>query len=251
MKVRKLKFQFSMAVIIFLLCFGITWQIKGVQKNIAAQKQISNRTETLQLDLKNEMEKNEELVNRVMELRDEVEGYRNKLAQGDDSVKLMQNELARAEKMAGLSDLQGKGITVTLKDADISTQTLNGFVYDPDFGVVHDSYVLMFLNELRAAGAEALSLNDERILATSEIRCAGPTVSINNTKKAAPFVIKAIGDPETLENALKMPNGAVDQMKIYGITVTIKKENELVIEKYNGVMNYKYASEVEKKETNR
>ena len=107
----------------------------------------------------------------------------------------------------------------------------------------------MFLNELRAAGAEALSLNDERILATSEIRCAGPTVSVNNTKKAAPFVIRAIGDPETLENALKMPNGAVDQMKVYGINITIKRENNLTIGKYTGVINYKYATEVEKEES--
>ena len=99
----------------------------------------------------------------------------------------------------------------------------------------------MFLNELRAAGAEALSINGERILATSEIRCAGPTISINNTKKAAPFEIKVIGDPDTLENALKMPGGAVDQSAFYGIDVSIKKSNKLMIEKYKGANTYKYA----------
>ena len=118
-------------------------------------------------------------------------------------------------------------------------------MYNDGYGIVHDTYLLTILNELRASGAEALSINDERILATSEIRCAGPTVSINNTKLAAPFEIKAIGNADTLENALRMPGGAIDEAGFYGIDVTIKKSNKLLIKKYTGAETFKFAQTVE------
>ncbi len=244
---KKLRFQLPVSIVVFVLVFGITWQIKGVKKNSAVDGQISTRIETLQNDYRKELEKNEALLQQIVELQGDISKYRDQVSQSGGATDILKTELNRAEMVAGLTDVEGSGITVTLKDGS-SNQATGTIVYDDNYGIVHDSYVLMFLNELRAAGAEALSINDERILATSEIRCAGPTISINNTKKAAPFEIKAIGDPDTLENALKMPGGAVDQMKFYGIDITIKRSNKLVVKKYTGSSTYKYAKPVVKKE---
>lgn len=244
---KKLRFQLPVSIVVFVLVFGITWQIKGVKKNSAVDGQISTRIETLQNDYRKELEKNEALLQQIVELQGDISKYRDQVSQSGGATDILKTELNRAEMVAGLTDVEGSGITVTLKDGT-QNQATGTIVYDDNYGIVHDSYVLMFLNELRAAGAEALSINDERILATSEIRCAGPTISINNTKKAAPFEIKAIGDPDTLENALKMPGGAVDQMKFYGIDITIKRSNKLVVKKYTGSSTYKYAKPVEKKE---
>lgn len=247
---RKFKFQIAMAGIIFLLTFGITWQIKGVQKNNAATAQISNRVETLQLDLKNEMAKNEDLMRQILSLKDDINKYRDKSAESDGISTVLRGELSKAETMAGLTDVEGSGIIVTLKDgaANLAGQEVSGFVMDAGYGIVHDAQILSLVNELRAAGAEALSLNDERILSTSEFRCAGPTVSINNTKKAAPFVIKAIGDPDNMENALRMPNGILDELKFSGVDVTVRKSGKLTINKYGGTPTYKYATEVKTEE---
>ncbi len=164
-------------------------------------------------------------------------------AQEEDATELIRADLAKAEMFAGLTDVEGAGIIVELRDSS-STQsgTVDGFVMDSSFGIVHDDQILMFLNELRASGAEALSLNDERIVAMSEIRCAGPTVSVNNTKKGTPFVIKAIGDPDTLESALRISGGAIDQVGLYGIEVTIKREDTVSIGKYTGATTFKYAA---------
>ncbi len=244
---KKLRFQLPVSIVVFVLVFGITWQIKGVKKNSAVDGQISTRIETLQNDYRKELEKNEALLQQIVELQGDISKYRDQVSQSGGATDILKTELNRAEMVAGLTDVEGSGITVTLKDGT-QNQATGTIVYDDNYGIVHDSYVLMFLNELRAAGAEALSINDERILATSEIRCAGPTISINNTKKAAPFEIKAIGDPDTLENALKMPGGAVDQMKFYGIDITIKRSNKLVVKKYTGSSTYKYAKPVVKKE---
>ncbi len=239
---RKQKFQLSMSFVILILTFAITWQVKGVRKTNAVDNQISKRVETLQQEYKTEIEKNESLMQQIIELQNDLVKYREQASESGGAASVLKEELRRAETAAGLTDVAGSGITVVLKDGSKATGGVGGIVYDESYGIVHDSYVLMFLNELRAAGAEALSINGERILATSEIRCAGPTISINNTKKAAPFEIKVIGDPDTLENALKMPGGAIEQSDFYGIEVTVKKSNKLLIEKYKGAnTTFKYA----------
>lgn len=240
---KKQKFQFSMSVMIFILVFAITWQIKGVKKTNAVESQISKRVETLQEEYRTELEKNEDLLQQIVQLQNDLAKYREQVSESGGATKILKEELNRAETIAGLTDVVGNGIIVTLKDG--GKQNNNNIIYDDGYGIVHDSYILMILNELRASGAEALSINNERILATSEIRCVGPTVSVNNTKFAAPFEIKAIGNSETLENALRMPGGAVEQAVFYGVDVTIKKSNKLVIKKYTGASNFKFAQTVE------
>jgi uncharacterized protein YlxW (UPF0749 family) len=240
---KKQKFQISMSIVILILVFLVTWQIKGVRKKNAVDSQISNRVEVLQQDYKSELEKNEKLLQQIIELQNDLTKYREQVTESGGAAKILKEELNRAETIAGLTDVTGSGIIVTIKDG--GGQDVGNLVYDNGYGIVHDTYLLTILNELRAAGAEALSLNDERILATSEIRCAGPTVSINNTKQAAPFEIKVIGNPDTLENALRMPGGAIDEAGFYGIDVTIKKSNKLLIKKYTGASTFKYAQPVE------
>ena len=90
------------------------------------------------------------------------------------------------------------------------------------------------VNELRAGGAEAIAINDQRLIGTSEIRCSGPTITVNGKVFGAPFVVKAIGDPKTLNSALTMRGGVVDSLKHWGIKVTIKEENEIAIPAFTG-----------------
>ncbi|MBQ9757798.1 MAG: DUF881 domain-containing protein [Clostridia bacterium] len=236
---KKQKFQIAMAVMVFVLVFAITWQIKGVRKTNAVESQISNRVETLQQDYKAELDKNEDLLQQVLELQNDLAKYREQITESGGAAKILKEELNRAETMAGLTDVTGSGIIVVIKDGN--GQKVDSALYSDGYGIVHDTLLLTTLNELRAAGAEALSINDERILATSEIRCAGPTVSVNNTKLAAPFEVKVIGNPDTLENALRMPGGAIDEAGFYGVDVTIKKSNKLMIKKYTGAGSFKYA----------
>ncbi len=239
---KKQKFQISMSIVVLILVFAVTWQIKGVRKTNAVQSQISNRIETLQQDYKSELEKNEKLLQQIIELQNDLTKYREEVTKSGGATKVLKEELSRAETIAGLTDVSGNGIIITIKDRN---QGMGNFSYDDGYGIVHDSYLLTILNELRASGAEALSINNERILATSEIRCVGPTVSVNNTKLAAPFEIKAIGNADTLENALRMPGGAMEQATFYGVEVGIKKSNKLLIKKYTGASTFKYAQVVE------
>jgi uncharacterized protein YlxW (UPF0749 family) len=97
-------------------------------------------------------------------------------SKSSDYSKLLAKQLERAEIMAGLTAVEGSGIIVTLRDS--TTQSTN--TTDPNLYVVHDTDILWIINELRDAGAEAIQLNGERIISTTEIRCAGSTVSVNN-----------------------------------------------------------------------
>ncbi|MEG2858232.1 MAG: DUF881 domain-containing protein, partial [Clostridia bacterium] len=155
---------------------------------------------------------------------------------------LLSEQLERAEILAGMTEVHGKGITITLADS-AKPNTTNA---DENSFVVHDDDLLRVINELRAAGAEALSLNGERILATSEVRCAGATVSINNTRYGAPFVVRAIGDPNTMEKALMMRSGIVDELMTFNIKVDIQKTDDMTIGAIKHTPTYQFAKPVKK-----
>ena len=141
----------------------------------------------------------------------------------------MLNDLMQERKEAllysGMTDVKGSGVIVTLNDAPARTGV------DPSELIIHDMDIIEILNDLRAAGAQALAINDERILAISKQFCAGPTILINQNRYPVPYIIKAIGDPEALYTALE-ESEAVIIMRIYNIQVDIRKEQEMVIPRY-------------------
>ena len=102
--------------------------------------------------------------------------------------------------MAGLTEVKGPGVTIEMNDA--KKEVPSG--QDPNLFIIHDDDVLAVVNELLASGAEAIAINGQRVVATTEIRCAGAVIMINGVRFAPPLKIQAIGDPETLHNALKI-----------------------------------------------
>ena len=121
-----------------------------------------------------------------------------------------------------------------------TAEPINNIRHAYDY-LIHDNDLLSVINELRSAGAEAISLNGERILATSEVRCTGAVVTVNGRRYAAPYVIFAIGDPDTLYSALTMRNGVVDILSQWGITVRVTASDQLLIPAYSGTVDYQYA----------
>ena len=138
---------------------------------------------------------------------------------------------------AGLLPVHGQGIIVTLNDSARSPEMGE----DPNALLVHDVDILNVVSELKASGAEAISVNEERIIAMSEIRCAGTTILVNTNKIAPPFIIKAIGDPQMLESGLTIKGGVAQKLKDYGLQVQIQKYNNVEIPAYTGVVKTKYS----------
>ncbi len=100
------------------------------------------------------------------------------------------------------------------------------------------------VNELNNAGAEAISINGQRILGTTAITCSGTVITINGVKLSSPFKINAIGNPESL-SGINRNGGCLDYMQDTGVIVNIEKANNVTVEKYSGIINSKYMKTVE------
>lgn len=145
---------------------------------------------------------------------------------------------------AALVPLEGEGVIVRMDDSTKPAKAGE----NPNLYVIHDDDLLRVVNELRAAGAEAIAINGQRLTGTSEIRCAGPTLSVNNVRSSAPFEIRAIGDKKSLENALRMRGGVAETLGVWGIQLDIKASNDVYIPPYRGSIWQSYARETAERE---
>ncbi|MBE7011980.1 MAG: DUF881 domain-containing protein [Ruminococcaceae bacterium] len=244
---RKWIFEFAISVLIFVLVFAFTWQFKGVKKNTEIRSREKIDKAEIQQSLYDAMEKNEKLKLEIESLKEENVVLRDETASENDYLSVINERLSQTELYAGLTDVKGKGLVITMKDVPLTGEMKESGLYN-NYGTVHDINILKIVNELKAAGAEAISVNGERIVAMTEVRCVGPTIMINQERVGAPYEIKAIGDPDTLESALRMNGGAIEEAtRIYGIAVTTKKEDEIFIDKYVGLTKTDYAETADEK----
>lgn len=237
--------QYAIAFICLLLGIMISMQFKTVKKQqvTVVQKQ---RNDELALELKRVLDEKSALETRLLEYEKRIFDFEEASAATSSTAKLIKEELENARVAAGLSDVEGAGVIVTLNDNAAGVGQAGST--DPNVFLIHDEDILAVINELNAAGAEAISLNDQRIVASTAIRCVGPVVSINDTRVAAPFIIHAIGDPDALEAALKLPGGVIDYLSPWGIQISIKKSNKITVPKYGQTLQFRHAMPISKKE---
>ena len=231
--------ELAVMAVCVVVGFLLAAQLRGVQLAGAADATNASRLETLQSLYNDVVEERDGLTEQVGQLQSELELYRQQAASGDEGSEALKTELEQMEITAGLTDVEGPGVSVILEDSSSTNVTGDEADY-----LIHDNDLLSVINELRSAGAEAISLNGERILATSEVRCTGAVVTVNGRRYAAPYVIFAIGDPDTLYSALTMRNGVVDILSQWGITVRVTASDQLLIPAYSGTVDYQYAKPV-------
>jgi uncharacterized protein YlxW (UPF0749 family) len=154
-------------------------------------------------------------------------------------------EVTRLKMSAGLVPLSGKGVRIVLSDSDKKLKDYE----DPVFYIVHYDQLELLVNELWAAGAEAISVNKNRIGSTTGFSCAGTTILIDTKRLAPPYVVEAIGDPENLKSALMMPGGFVEQQILsFNLKFSIQPEDELLIPAYKGSISFEHAKMAEEGE---
>lgn len=190
-----------------------------------------------QLDMqKIEIEKMEKL---ILEKEQNIAKYELALNENGSIKNLMKKELEDLKASVGMKDLSGPGVVVRLKDGSRDVE----FGKENDI-IVHDKDVLELVSDLKAAGAEAISINGERVITTSEIKCAGPTITINKSTYGQPFVIKATGNPLHLEAAVRAPGSYAYILKeVWGIDVQTQVSDNMSIPQYNGDVYFRYIEE--------
>jgi len=134
-------------------------------------------------------------------------------------------ELERIRLLAGFTEVRGPGIVLTLND-----KPDYAILKDSDASLVHDGDIRHALDLLRNAGVAALSVNDLRITNVSYIRCIGSTIRCNQYRMLPPFVIKALGDPAQLAEAIAGdPMFSMRQLPDIGLVVKVETVEEVVI----------------------
>ena len=236
---KKLKFQIPIAIVCLVLSFAITWQIIGEQRIRAIAPPPDALQVTTEL-LQAMQEHNNDLTMQVEHLRIENEAFRAELLQNIDNSAVIEARIEYAETLAGMTDVEGEGLIITLSDRTVFDE----FTPSGGWGLIHDEMILVLINELRTAGVEAISVNGHRILATSAIRCAGPTILINGVPEAAPFVVRAIGPARTMYNAIHMRQSAVDFIEILGASVDVRMSSNVEIGRFTGTFVPQYARPV-------
>lgn len=226
----------TLGVMCALLTSGIIIQINTIEKN-----SVSNMTRTSNNDLRDEVlewkEKYEKTYSKLQDAEVKLEDIRQQATKDNNVYLELEQELKSANALLGLTDLTGEGIIVTVADSDkvnINDENLSS-------KLVHNTDIIELLNELKNSGAEAISVNGQRIMSTTEINCVGSVITINGEKINSPFVISAIGNQDRL-NGITRPGSYIGLMEEDGILIKVEKSAEVKVPKYNKVLNAKHMS---------
>ena len=228
-----------LGIMCFALTLGICIQVKTVQGTNSTISQ-NYEENNLRAEVLKYKERYENRYKELEKAEAELEKARQSSTENNEDLEQKEQEIQQGNKMIGLTEVTGPGVIVTLSDG----KSDSSLVLNASDLIVHDADVLSVINELKNAGAEAISINDQRLVPTSSIVCGGNIIEINGEKVGAPFEIKAIGLPEQLA-ALDRPNGYLDILRGWSIEVKFEKSNNITIPKYTGTYTYEYAKPVE------
>ena len=213
------------------------------QQSIRSTSLPSNRFSGLAAAYRDQQEQLKMANQEISKLRGRTTQYENEMASASEKAKLLNEALQEAKFLAGLTEVKGPGIEVVLQDSK-KRPPANSPI-DIENYIIHDSDLQRVVNELHAAGAEAVAINGQRFIANTAIRCVGPTVQVNGIALSSPYVISAIGNPDTLASALELPQGVLtDIQAIDPNMVKVVKKNNIHIPAYTGSLVFRYEKQV-------
>lgn len=238
-KKEKLVMSVTIGIACFTLMLVMFMQFKVVrQTDITAIEDM--RESDLRIELSEWNQKYDELNAQYEDVMARISEYQTEKESDEKTAQLLETELERLNEALGMTNVEGEGITIVLEDKG-GTQLSDGETVKP----IDIEDLLIIVNDLFAAGAEAISINDQRIVAMSDIFNIGSGdnsfIRVNGERITSPYIIKAIGNQNYLESAVIGKGGRVDVLKGLGHEATIDKSNKKIeIEKYNGTIGTKY-----------
>jgi uncharacterized protein YlxW (UPF0749 family) len=216
--------QLIVTVLLFGLGFGLAIQVASNSDSDSALR--GARQEDLVRIL-------DELGDRTQRLQDEKQGLekqRDELENSSDQAEEARKQTVEKERqlgiLAGTVAAQGPGITMTIEDTK---------------GTVEADMLLDAIQELRAAGAEAIQVNGVRVVAGTYLSDSGKSVSVDGNKITAPFRFKVIGNPQDLEPALNIPGGVVQTLEKEQATVAVERSDKIVVDALRAAKRPDYA----------
>ncbi|HBC95228.1 MAG TPA: division initiation protein [Clostridium sp.] len=162
---------------------------------------------------------------------DKLKKYEDNEQNKTQVVSEINQELNKNNIELGKVAVEGQGIKIFLNDAAME-DGLDAFQYQ--MRLVHNTDVIQVINDLKNAGAEAISINGHRMVDVSEVYCSGPFLRVNGVKIASPFSIYAIGNKDVLYNYMMSNENYLKILMTRKIVVKVTKEKSITIPAYNG-----------------
>lgn len=234
---------FTVCIGFFLAC---QVQISNGQKLYVSPKVLDDYA----IAIESEKQSLEQIEQRIHEAGYKLKEYEAYEAEEDDDNSKMQAEtkekLDYYKLVSQSTPVNGQGISIHIDDG--TRELYEG--ESPNNILVHDGDLLVIINDLIEAGAEAISVNGHRITNNSSISCSGYTVRINGQFEARPFRIDAIGDANRMASNLLGTGGTGTILKDYGLQFKVTIKDELSIPAYTEDRNYRYMTITKEGETN-
>ncbi|MGL4739602.1 MAG: DUF881 domain-containing protein [Sarcina sp.] len=162
-------------------------------------------------------------------LNEKIEKY----TQRDEINKELENNL----NLIGINDIEGEGIIIKLEDGDVNQfEASDSFIMRQK--TIHDNDINEVLNELKAAGAQAISINDRRLTINSYVQCGGQFLKIDDVKEPAPFVIKVVGNPKKILARINDGTSKFKSLENRGIKIEKNISDNVKIPKYHRDVNF-------------
>jgi len=236
--VKSFKDKILLGIMCTILGIVLSMQFRVVQGNYLDGRIPSQRALELQIELKKAQDEKQSLKDTIDKYEKNLKMIEESASKDSAIIKGLNEELEKYKRFGGFTRVKGPGIEMVIDDPPKDLE----FDYDNSVIMAQYEYLLRIINYLNSAGAEAISINDQRIVANTEIQLAGSSLKINSVPTAPPYIIKAIGDSDTLKSSLDWRFGIVSEMRDYwNLQVDIKKVEEITIERYNGIIKFKYA----------
>ena len=227
------KGKITMIITIGIACFALAL-VMSMQFKIVNETDITSIENMREAELRTELaswkSKYEEVNKKYEETSEKIDEYKQNKESNEETEKLIDDELEQVNMTLGKTDVQGEGTEVTLRESN-----------NEEISRITADDLILIVNSLKTSGAEAISINDERIINMSDIVDINQSfIKINGQRILSPYIIKAIGNQSYLESSLISNGGPVDEMKKIGQDVSVTKSNKVTVPKYNKEIKIKY-----------
>lgn len=237
---KKTKEKSALILVSLLLGLILSIQFKTINKSVGEGVLPTQRSQQLALELKKLQSEREAQVNRILELESKIEQYEKGESEKNIYTENLYKDAMKYRMLAGYQEVEGAGIVLEINDPPVDLQ------FGDSYSIVDElDLILQIISVLNAADAEAISINEQRYTAYTEIVRAGNHIEINGVSTNSPITIKAIGNPDTLESALAIKMGVVWQLRKLDYLVHLTQDNDIVIPKYRKIKDFIYSTPVE------
>ena len=220
-----------------LLTMAIFIQMNTIESATESVGSTIRDNSGLKDELLNLQGKYESLYKELEEKEKRLEEVRLNAAASNETDTQNEAEIKNNQTLLGLTEVSGQGIIITLdENREVNPEdvlNISGYL-------VHEQDLLYIINELFNSGADAVSINDQRIVTTTAIQCDGNIIRINGKMVGVPITIKAVGFPKRMEYALARPGGYLQKMANDGVEVFTQPTENVTVPKYDGVYSYEY-----------